>query len=86
MQTGRRSARDADRQRHLTNGVHYRWGFFSPSGSVLDDVSEIVDTGKIRPVVEETFPFSQVPQAMQKVEQGHARGKTVVNIAEERPE
>ncbi|KAK2843852.1 hypothetical protein Q7C36_012067 [Tachysurus vachellii] len=72
--------------KHLSNGVHYRWGFFSPSGSVLDDVSEIVDTGKIRPVVEETFPFSQVPQAMQKVEQGHARGKTVVTIAEDRPE
>uniref|UniRef100_A0A3Q4GLY6 Reticulon 4 interacting protein 1 n=1 Tax=Neolamprologus brichardi TaxID=32507 RepID=A0A3Q4GLY6_NEOBR len=35
----------------------------------------------IRPVVEETFSFSQVPQAFEKVEKGHARGKTVVQIS-----
>uniref|UniRef100_A0A8C5HUE9 NAD(P)H oxidoreductase RTN4IP1, mitochondrial n=1 Tax=Gouania willdenowi TaxID=441366 RepID=A0A8C5HUE9_GOUWI len=35
---------------------------------------------KIRPVVEKTFSFSQVPQAFAKVEEGHARGKTVVQI------
>ncbi|XP_060789264.1 reticulon-4-interacting protein 1 homolog, mitochondrial isoform X2 [Neoarius graeffei] len=69
--------------KHLTKGVHYRWGFFAPSGAALDDVSEIMDAGKIRAVVEETFSFSQVPQAMQKVEQGHARGKTVVTVAKE---
>ncbi|XP_028995376.1 reticulon-4-interacting protein 1 homolog, mitochondrial isoform X2 [Betta splendens] len=36
---------------------------------------------KIRPVVEETFRFSQVPQALEKVEKGHSRGKTVVQIS-----
>lgn len=35
------------------------------------------------PVVEAQFPFSQVPQAFQKLEEGHARGKTVVRVAEE---
>ncbi|XP_053365153.1 reticulon-4-interacting protein 1 homolog, mitochondrial [Clarias gariepinus] len=69
--------------KHLRKGVHYRWGFFAPSGSALDDVSEIVDAGKIRPVVEKTFSFSQVPEAMQKVEQGHARGKTVVTVVKD---
>lgn len=69
--------------KHLCNGVHYRWGFFAPSGATLDEVSEIVDAGKIRPVVEEIFSFPQVPQAMQRVEQGHARGKTVVTVAQE---
>ncbi|KAF7704831.1 reticulon-4-interacting protein 1 homolog, mitochondrial [Silurus meridionalis] len=72
--------------KHLRTGVHYRWGFFSPSGSALDDVSEMVDAGKIRPVVEKTFSFSQVPQAMEKVEQGHARGKIVVTVVEAQDE
>ncbi len=27
--------------------------------------------------------FAQVPQAFQKVEQGHARGKTVVSVTED---
>lgn len=34
-------------------------------------------------MVEAQFPFSQVPQAFQKLEEGHARGKTVVRVAEE---
>uniref|UniRef100_A0A3B3CKK8 NAD(P)H oxidoreductase RTN4IP1, mitochondrial n=1 Tax=Oryzias melastigma TaxID=30732 RepID=A0A3B3CKK8_ORYME len=36
---------------------------------------------KIRAVVEETFSFSQVPQAFEKLEKGHARGKTVVQVS-----
>ena len=35
---------------------------------------------QIRPVIERTFPFSEVPEAFLKVERGHARGKTVVNV------
>lgn len=41
---------------------------------------------QIRAVVEETFSFSQVPQALEKVESGHARGKTVVEINKGREE
>ncbi|KAM4540881.1 NAD(P)H oxidoreductase RTN4IP1, mitochondrial isoform 2-T2 [Fundulus diaphanus] len=67
--------------KHLVKGVHYRWGFFAPSGPALDEIREMVDAGQIRAVVEETFGFSQVPQAFEKVEKGHARGKTVVEIS-----
>ncbi|XP_038134609.1 reticulon-4-interacting protein 1 homolog, mitochondrial-like [Cyprinodon tularosa] len=64
-------------------GVFYRWAFYAPDGPTLDEVSQLVDAGKILPVVEAQFPFSQVPQAFQKLEQGHARGKTVVKVAED---
>lgn len=67
----------------LSNGVFYRWGFYAPDGPALDEVSRLVDSGKILPVVEAHFPFTQVPQAFLKLEQGHARGKTVVTVAEE---
>lgn len=67
--------------KHLTKGVHYRWGFFVPNGPALDDIREMVDAGQIRPVVEEIFSFSEVPKAFEKVEKGHARGKTVVEIS-----
>lgn len=33
--------------------------------------------------MEAQFSFTQVPQAFQKLEEGHARGKTVVRVAEE---
>ncbi|XP_015225269.1 PREDICTED: reticulon-4-interacting protein 1 homolog, mitochondrial-like [Cyprinodon variegatus] len=64
-------------------GVFYRWAFYAPDGPTLDEVSQLVDAGKILPVVEAQFPFTQVPQAFQKLEQGHARGKTVVKVAED---
>ncbi|XP_044025877.1 reticulon-4-interacting protein 1 homolog, mitochondrial-like [Siniperca chuatsi] len=68
---------------NISRGVFYRWGFYAPDGPALDEVSKLVDAGKILPVVEAQFPFTQVPQAFQKLEQGHARGKTVVRVAEE---
>lgn len=70
-------------QNIMSSGVFYRWGFYAPDGPALDEVSRLVDAGKILPVVEAQFPFTQVPQAFQKLEQGHARGKTVVRVAEE---
>ncbi|KAM6906568.1 reticulon-4-interacting protein 1 homolog, mitochondrial-like [Lycodopsis pacificus] len=70
-------------QNIISSGVFYRWGFYAPDGPALDEVSKLVDAGKILPVVEAQFPFTQVPQAFQKLENGHARGKTVVRVAEE---
>ncbi|XP_072314523.1 reticulon-4-interacting protein 1 homolog, mitochondrial-like [Eucyclogobius newberryi] len=66
-----------------SSGVFYRWGFYTPDGPALDDVRTLVDSGKILPVVEAHFPFTQVPQAFLKLEQGHARGKTVVRVSED---
>ncbi|XP_063773135.1 reticulon-4-interacting protein 1, mitochondrial isoform X2 [Pseudophryne corroboree] len=66
--------------KHLCKGIHYRWGFFTPSGPTLDEIGELVDAGKIRPVIEKVYPFSDLPQAFQKVEEGHARGKSVIEV------
>ncbi|XP_028252425.1 reticulon-4-interacting protein 1 homolog, mitochondrial-like [Parambassis ranga] len=70
-------------QNVISSGVFYRWGFYAPDGPALDEICKLVDEGKILPVVEAQFPFTQVPQAFQKLEQGHARGKTVIKVAEE---
>uniref|UniRef100_A0A8C4Z767 Reticulon-4-interacting protein 1 homolog, mitochondrial-like n=1 Tax=Gadus morhua TaxID=8049 RepID=A0A8C4Z767_GADMO len=71
-------------QNLLSRGVFYRWGFYAPDGPALDEVSALVDAGKLLPVVQACFPFSQVPQAFQRVEQGHARGKTVISVGGQR--
>lgn len=70
-------------QNITSSGVFYRWAFYAPDGPTLDEVSRLVDAGKILPVVEAQFPFTQVPQAFHKLEQGHARGKTVVKVSED---
>ncbi|XP_069707219.1 reticulon-4-interacting protein 1, mitochondrial-like [Phaenicophaeus curvirostris] len=66
--------------KHLCKGVHYRWAFFMPSGPNLDEIAELVDSGKIQPVIDQVFTFSEVPKAFMKLEGGHARGKTVIDV------
>ncbi|XP_053144934.1 reticulon-4-interacting protein 1, mitochondrial isoform X2 [Hemicordylus capensis] len=66
--------------KHLCKGIHYRWAFFTPSGPFLDEITALVDAGKIHPVIDQVFSFSDVPKAFQKMEEGHARGKTVIDV------
>lgn len=32
---------------HLMKGVHYRWGFFAPSGCALDEIRDMVDAKQV---------------------------------------
>jgi NADPH:quinone reductase-like Zn-dependent oxidoreductase len=43
-------------------------------------VTELLETGKIRPVIERTCSLSEVPDAIRRLENDHARGKTVITI------
>lgn len=31
----------------ISSGVFYRWGFYAPDGPALDEVSKLVDAGKV---------------------------------------
>jgi NADPH:quinone reductase-like Zn-dependent oxidoreductase len=43
-------------------------------------LKELLETGKIKPVIERTVELSQVPDAIRHLEAEHARGKVVVSI------
>ena len=43
-------------------------------------LKELLGTGKIIPVIERRYPFSQVPEAIRYLEEGHARGKLVITL------
>lgn len=58
-----------------------RWAFFCPNADALQEISGLVELGKIAPVIQNTFPFEDMPGAYRKIKEGHARGKTVVTIA-----
>jgi NADPH:quinone reductase-like Zn-dependent oxidoreductase len=49
-------------------------------GDRLVVLRELIEAGKVRPVIDRTFPLSQVPEAMRYLESGRARGKVVVTI------
>jgi len=47
----------------------------------LLSLKELLESGKVAPVVDKTYPLNEVPSAMSYLLEGHAHGKIVVQIA-----
>jgi len=43
-------------------------------------LGDLMQSGKIRPVIDKTYKLSDVPAALKYLETGHARGKVVINL------
>jgi NADPH:quinone reductase-like Zn-dependent oxidoreductase len=41
---------------------------------------ELIEAGKVTPVIDRTYPLSEVPEAIRYLEEGHARGKVVITM------
>jgi NADPH:quinone reductase-like Zn-dependent oxidoreductase len=40
-----------------------------------------LETGQVTPVVDRCFELDRVPEALSYLQEGHARGKIVINVA-----
>jgi alcohol dehydrogenase len=49
-------------------------------GSQLTEIASMVDSEKIKPVIDRVFPFADIVEAMTYSAQGRARGKVVVQM------
>ena len=47
----------------------------------LGEVANMMLSGRVKSVIDRTYPLAQVPQAVAYVEEGHARGKVIVSIS-----
>ena len=43
-------------------------------------LKELVEAGKVTPVIDRAYPLSEAPEAIRYLEAGHARGKVVVTV------
>jgi NADPH:quinone reductase-like Zn-dependent oxidoreductase len=62
-------------------GVRYSFLFMRASGAQLDEITKLIDTGVLRPIVDRAYPFDEAPQALAHVEGGRAKGKVVIAMA-----
>jgi NADPH:quinone reductase-like Zn-dependent oxidoreductase len=49
--------------------------------SVLSEIAKLIDSGKLKPIVETVLPLSEARKAHELNESGHARGKIVLKVA-----
>jgi NADPH:quinone reductase-like Zn-dependent oxidoreductase len=61
-------------------GVNYSFLFMRAEGGQLAKITQLIDSGIIRPVLDKVFPFDATNEALAYVESGRAKGKVVVKI------
>jgi alcohol dehydrogenase len=68
------------RSRARRAGVTYRYLFMHPSGSDLAELAGLIEQGRLRAIVDRTYPLAEIPDALAYVESGRAKGKVVVTM------
>lgn len=68
------------RRKAKNKGAHYSFVFMRADGAQLREITSLVESGAIRPVVDRVFPFEHTQAALAYVASGRAKGKVVVQV------
>jgi alcohol dehydrogenase len=60
--------------------VKYTYLFMKPSGEQLSIITDLIESEKIKPVIDRIFPFEDAQKAMEYSESGRAKGKIILKI------
>jgi NADPH:quinone reductase-like Zn-dependent oxidoreductase len=52
------------------------------SNTILTEIAQLIDAGKVKPHIHARFPFAQIHDALSESQKGHARGKIVVTVGD----
>ncbi|MCX6048435.1 MAG: NAD(P)-dependent alcohol dehydrogenase, partial [Chloroflexi bacterium] len=56
-------------------------GIAQPNSKDLIFIKELLETGKIVPVIDRRYPLAETADAIRYLEAGHARGKVIITVA-----
>jgi NADPH:quinone reductase-like Zn-dependent oxidoreductase len=54
-----------------------------PNNADLVVLKELIESGKVTPVIDRSFPLSETPEAFRYLNEGHARGKVVIIVGQD---
>ena len=66
------------RRKARKHGVGYSFLFMRADGIQLQKITALIEAGVIKPVIDRTFPFDQIADALHYVEKGRAKGKVAI--------
>ncbi len=65
-------------------GKQKMWSLLAkPNNADLAFIKELLETGKVKPVIDRRYPLSEVADALRYLEEGHAQGKVVILVEAE---
>ena len=44
-------------------------------------LKDFIEAGKLTPIVMATYPLSEAPEAIERLEEGHGRGRVVIDLS-----
>jgi NADPH:quinone reductase-like Zn-dependent oxidoreductase len=59
-------------------GLMLWWKPFKKEDVVL--MKELIEAGKVAPVIDRRYPLAEVPEALRYLNAGHAQGKVVITV------
>lgn len=74
-------------RRKITRAMALKSAFYSlvfvkENAKQLSEISTLVESGKIRPIIDTVFPLVEVKDALLTVKRGRTKGKVVIKIKE----
>ncbi|MCD9877024.1 NADP-dependent oxidoreductase [Streptomyces guryensis] len=67
-----------DEQQAATRGLRYAWVTAEPSGKLLERVTERIEAGRLRVMVQDTYPLAEAAEAHRTIETKRTTGKIVL--------
>ena len=68
------------RRRAKSRDLSYSFLFMKANGAQLREITRLIESGAIRPVIDRVFAFDAINEALAYVESGRAKGKVVIKL------
>jgi NADPH:quinone reductase-like Zn-dependent oxidoreductase len=75
------TVQEPDKAKAAAKGLTAKRYMAEPNADHLKRIGELIDAGKVKVVVAETFPLDQASAAHRSLEKDHPRGKVVLEVA-----
>jgi NADPH2:quinone reductase len=65
----------------IAGGQKVKGGVAMESRARMSFIADLVAAGKLKPVIDRSFPLDRIAEAFKYVERGHKKGNVVITVA-----